>query len=146
MTFPSFGPSPPYNNPPIQPQYYQPSQFFISAITLGQTTTVTTSVNNNFVVGQLVRLLIPQLYGTRELNEALGYVISIPAPNQVVLNIDSSVRVTTFIANPTFPRFKQIEYAQILAVGDTNTGNINANGPANYSTILPGSFIDISPL
>jgi len=37
MTFPYpyTGPIALYNNLPIEPQYYQPSQFFISDITLG---------------------------------------------------------------------------------------------------------------
>ena len=51
MTFPSFGPTPAYNNPPIEPQFYQPSRFVISAISNGNPTTVTTSEENNYVVG-----------------------------------------------------------------------------------------------
>lgn len=80
----------PENNPPITPQYYQPNRFIISSITNGQTTIVTTSVNHNYVVGQEVRLIIPSTYGARQLNETKGLVLSIPAPNQVVLNINSS--------------------------------------------------------
>jgi len=38
-------PIPPYQNLPIESQFYQPSQFFISAISLGTTTTVTTTVD-----------------------------------------------------------------------------------------------------
>ena len=53
-------PTPPYQNPPIEPQFYQPSAFVISAITLGPQTTITTTVNNNYVIGQLCRLIIPQ--------------------------------------------------------------------------------------
>ena len=82
-------PVPPYTNPPIQPYFYQPSQFFISSITLGQTTTVTTTVNHNYVVSQLVRLLIPPQFGCVQLNEASGYVVNIPAANQVTLSIYS---------------------------------------------------------
>ena len=79
-------PIPPYSNPPIQPQFYQPGRFVISNITLGQTTTVTvlpTSFNTvstplNYVVGQLVRLLIPNGYGCTQLNNIPAYVLSIP--------------------------------------------------------------------
>jgi hypothetical protein len=128
-----------YQNPPINPQYYQPSVFNISAISMGQNTTVTTSVNHNYVVGQLIRLLIPQAYGSYQLNEQSGFVTSVPAVNQVVVNILSNNASPFINAGTNTP-------AQIVAVGDVNTGAQNANGPSHYSTILPGSFIDISPL
>ena len=57
--YPYSGPIAPYNNLPIMPQYYAPSQFFISTVTRGQNTTVTTTVSHNYVVGQTVRLIIP---------------------------------------------------------------------------------------
>jgi hypothetical protein len=135
------GPIAPYNNPPINPQYFQPSVFIISAISLGSLTTVTTTVNNNYVVGQLCRLLIPDQYGSRGLNEAEGIVINIPAPNQVTLNI-YSVGVNPFIANPSYGPTKP----QILAIGDYNSGIISATGPSIPSTTIPGAFINISPL
>lgn len=133
-------PVPLYQNVPIQANYYLPSQFFISTITLGTTTTVTTTVNHNYVIGQLVRLLIPYASGCRQLNEMKGYVLSIPSANQVVLNIDSSRNVDKFKTSliTTQP--------QIVAVGNINSGAINTTGINNTSTFIPGSFIDISPL
>src|SRR5580658_9461393 len=83
-------PIPPYSNVPIEPQWYEPSQFFISAITRGWMTTVTTTVDHNYVVGQQVRLVIPPSFGIRQLNEESAYVYSIPAANQVVININST--------------------------------------------------------
>lgn len=141
MSFPSpyLGPIPPYNNVPINAQYYQPSQFFISAMTLGPTTTVTTAKDNNYVIGQLCRLIIPPLNGCSQLNEQTGYVIDIPNPNQVTLAINSQgMNAFTTSTYPTQP--------QILAIGDVNSGNINASGNLNTSTIIPGSYINISPL
>lgn len=138
-------PIPPYSNPPIEPQFFQPSQFVISAISMGATTTVTTAVNNNYVIGQLVRLLLPSKYGADGLNEQTGYVINIPAANQVTINIDS-IGVDPFVSNPTFLPNQSKTPPQIVAVGEVNTGAINANGPAFASTIVPGSFINISPM
>jgi hypothetical protein len=132
------GPVAPYNNVAVNPEYYKPSQFFITAIGLGQTTTITTAVNQNYVIGQLCRLLIPRVNGTRQLNEQLGYVISIPNPNQVVLGIDSSFFDTFVVTTqPTQP--------QIVAVGDVNTGHINDDGNLCTKPWIPGSFRDISP-
>lgn len=135
------GPQPPYTNPPIQPQYFKPSQFIISAITLGQTTTVTTTVNNNYVIGQLCRLLVPTQYGSTQLNEQQGYVISIPASNQVVLAIDSSQNVDAFISSPTYGP----TLPQIVAIGDVNNGQISSTGNKNNFTYISGSFQNISP-
>jgi hypothetical protein len=139
FTFPYPGPVPPYTNVPINAEYYQPSQFFISAITLGTTTLVTTTVNHNYVIGQLTRLWIPQFNGTRELNGQPGYVIGIPNPNQVILDIDSSSY--TLFQTSTYPT-----QPQIVAIGDINSGDINNSGNLQTGTFIPGSFINISPL
>jgi hypothetical protein len=133
------GPVPPYNNVPINSQYFKPSQFFISGITNGQTTTVTTTVDHNYVVGQLVRLIVPRFNAERELNEQSAYVISIPNPNQVELNIDSnSYNIFQTSTYPTQP--------QILAIGDVNSGLISNSGNVNVTTTIAGSYQNISPL
>lgn len=142
MSFPYYpiisGPVAPYNNVAVNPQYYAPRKFLILDITLGQTTTVTTTVDHDYTIGQLVRLIIPQFNGTFQLNGQTGLVIDIPDTDVVILNIDSSFyslfQVSTY---PTQP--------QILAIGDVNSGNINANGNLDTSTDIPGSFINISP-
>ena len=140
MTFPYpySGPIALYNNLPIEPQFYQPSRFVISAISLGPTTTITTTVNNNYVVGQEVRLLIPPSFGSYQLNEQTGFIISIPASDQFVLNIDSSMNVNAFINSSSTTQ------AQCVAMGDLNTGQTNT-GRTNNITYIPGSFINISP-
>lgn len=131
-------PIPPYQNVPINPQYYAPRQYFISAITQGITTIVTTTVNNDYVIGQLVRLIIPFQSGIRGLNGTTGYVISLPSANQVEITINSTQLdpFTTSVA---------LTQPQILAIGDINTGQLNANGPFFTTPAIPGSFIDISP-
>lgn len=139
------GPVPPYSNPPIQPQFFQPSRFVISALTLGQTTTITTSVDHNYVIGQQVRLLIPSKHGSTSLNEQSGIVLSIPASNQVILDINSN-GADPFIATPTFMPFQQQTPSQIIAIGDYNTGLISMSGRSLPTTTIPGSFINISPL
>ena len=133
------GPTPPYNNPPINAQYYLPNVFVIAGVQLGVTTTVTATLPMNYVIGQLVRLLIPFSFGCRQLNEVTGYVISTPSPTQVVLNIDSSQNVDQFVASNAFTQ------AQIVAVGDINTGQVNDHGRWHQKTFIPGSFINISP-
>lgn len=135
-----FGPIAPESNPPINPQFYQPQVFNISSITRGVKTTITTTVNHDYVVGQLVRLVISQPFGSFQLNEQEAYVISIPAANQVVLNLNST-QTNPFISMPS----SNLSQPQIVAVGDVNSGQINGQGRINNGTFIPGSFIDISP-
>jgi hypothetical protein len=136
-------PIPPYQNLPIEPQFYQPSVFVISAITLGITTTITTTVTMNYVVGQLVRLNIPSNYGSYQLNQQTGYVLSVPAANQVVLSINSSVNVSPFAMTPP-PGNVATSPPQIVAVGDINYGYTSSTGSNIPLVTIPGSFINIS--
>jgi hypothetical protein len=130
-------PTPPYSNPPIQPQFYAPSRFSISNISTGNTTVITATANMNYYVGQLVRILIPPAYGIRQLNEQEGYVISLPAPNQVEVNINSNFYDSYVAAvNP--------QSAQILAIGNVNSGATNTSRASNQ-VFINGSFMDISP-
>jgi hypothetical protein len=138
--FPYPGPVPYGTNFPINAQYFQPSRFVISNVTLGETTTITTTTNMNYVIGQLCRLIIPPSFGCYQLNESEGYVISIPAANQVVLEINSSENVGAYQASSA------TTVAQILAIGDINQGIISSTGANIPSTNIPGAFINISPL
>lgn len=142
MTSPASGsvisyPVPAYFNVPIEPQYYLPNFFFITAIILGIQTIVTTSIDHNYVIGNQVRLIIPPTFGTRGLNEKSALVIDIPALNQVTLNI-SSIGMDAFISSSATTK------AQIIAIGDINSGQINTN-PLNLNLNIPGSFQNISP-
>lgn len=134
-------PIPAYQNVPPEPEFYQPSRFVIEDIDLGQETTVTTTEDHNYVIAQECRLIIPSAFGSYQLNEVKGNVLSIPSSNQVVLSIDSSRNVDAYIASSvTYPCV-----AQIIAIGDYNSGQQNTNGRINQLTYIPGSFINISP-
>lgn len=132
------GPIAPQNNPTIEPENFKPSVFVISAISMGQTTTITTSTDNNYVIGQQVRLLIPTPFGAYGLNNAIGYVISLPASNQATINI-SSAGMDAFVASPIY----YTTSPQVIAVGDFNSGVISSTGRIT-STVIPGSFQNIS--
>lgn len=138
MTVISF-PVPAYSNVPIQPQNYQPRQFFIENVALGIRTLVTTTADTDFVVGQLIRLIIPPQFGCTQLNEVLGYVLAMPTPSQLYLDIDSSQNVDPFQSSSASTQ------PQVLPVGDINTGATNNNGRMNNGTFIPGSFKNVSP-
>jgi hypothetical protein len=138
MGSPFPGPTPAYTNPPIQPLNYKPRRFVISAISLGVQTLVTTDLPMNYVIGQLVRLLIPNGYGSLQLNNVDGYVIGIPAANQVLLDINSSQNVNQFV------NIDGTQQPQIIPVGDVNSGVISSTGSFVPSAAIPGAFINIS--
>jgi len=143
MSFPPLlGPIAPERNPTIEPQFYQPSVFEITALTRGRSTTITTSTDHNYVVGQQVRLNVPNFYGTFQISGLQGIVTSIPADDQAVVNIDST-NFNVFISNPSYGPTKP----QIWAIGDVNTGQIISTG--RNSTLsqltIQGSFENISP-
>ncbi len=133
-------PIPLYSNPPIQSNFYQPNLFVISGVSLGINTTISTSVAHNFVIGQLVRLLIPSSFGCIQLNETQGYVLSIPTSTQVLVGINSSQNVDAYISSSS------TTVAQIFSIGDVNTGQTNNNGINSTLNYIPGSFLNISPL
>lgn len=130
-------PIPAYSNVPIAPQNYQPSRFVISTITRGLNTTVTTTTDLNYVIGQLVRFIIPPSFGITQLNEQQGYVISVPSSTQVIVDIDSRF-MNGYISSSATTK------AQILAIGSINDGRVNSSGRTNNGTFILGSFINIS--
>lgn len=131
-------PTPLYATYPIQQYFYNPSQYFISNITLGIVTVVTTTENVNYFIGQVVRLIIPPANGCRQLNGKQGVVISIPTANQVEISINSSVNVDVFVTS------LESNQPQILAIGDINSGQTNLT-PSNQNVSIPGAFINVSP-
>lgn len=135
------GPNALYRNIPIEPEYFQPSVFVILNILRGQTTTVTTTTDNNYVIGQLVRFLLPAAFGIRQINEQLAYVIATPAVNQFVADLDS-LHFDPFIPIP----LSATTLPQVVAVGDINTGVISSTGRVVPSSTIPGAFINISPI
>ncbi len=115
----------------LYPYLYFPGTAFISAITLGTSTTIDTTSAHNFRIGQEVAFRIPSQWGTVELNSVpntvspvsplYGYVTAVTDFNTVVVNIDSS-SMTAFTVNQLVNSLKGLSYPQIVAVGDVNTG------------------------
>lgn len=118
-------PIPLYANVPIHAEYYEPRRFVITAIDLGQTTTVTTSEDHDYVVGQQVRLLIPVDFGSYQLNSKQGIVRSIPTSTQVEVEINS-YNTNAFVATPytaTITGATQATNAVLTATNSFRVGN-----------------------
>ena len=129
----------------LYPYLYQPGVAYINAITTGATTTVTTTTANNFVVGQEVAFRIPQAYGTTQLNSLpdvlipgspiYGYVQSVTNAFTFVVSINST-GYTASATNQSFASMVGQTFAQVLAVGDVNTGGWPYTGGALYPSPL----------
>ena len=132
-------PLPAYQNVPIRADFYNPSRFVIGDITLGILTTVTATADMNYVLGQEVRLLVPNSFGSYQLNNRTGFVVDIPSSDSVTISIDSSQNVDLFTASSARTQ------PEILAIGDVNLGVTNSQGQVNNGTYVPGAFIDVSP-
>lgn len=119
-------------------QVYTPFVCDISAVaSAGADTLVTTAIDHAFVIGNLIRFQIPQQYGMRQLNQLEAYVISVPAANQLLMNIDT--RAFDPFVIPTLPQFVVIDPAQTIPVGDANSGTLAPGGILSLRTI-PGAY------
>ncbi len=153
----------------LYPYLYFPGETVISAITTGTTTTIDTTSAHNFVVGQEVAFRVPAVWGTTQLNSLpnltvpgqpiYGYVVAVTDYNTVVVSIDSS-SYTAFNSNQTYASATGLTYAQIVAVGDVNSGGVAISsgsqlypapqyspiGTTNVSTIngpaIRGAFVN----
>lgn len=134
------GPIAPENNPPIHPEWYASRAYSIEAIAQGITTLITTTDDHDYVVGQTVRTVIPSFYGMRELNGVLSYIISIPSPDQFVIDVDSTL-FNAFIPDPSYG--PTLPY--VMPVGDVNSGYLSNTGRSVSFVGILGSFINISP-
>lgn len=130
----------------LYPFLYEPGVSFISAITTGTTTTVSTTDPHNLVVGQEIGFRIPSAYGTTQLNELPNntipgspvyyYVTAINSNTQFVCNANST-GFTAFATNQTVASMVGQSLPQVVAVGDVNSGGTAYSGGALYP---PPSF------
>jgi hypothetical protein len=130
----------------LYPYLYAPGVNVISGITTGTTTTIDTTNAHNFVVGQEVAFRVPSAWGTIQLNSLpntvipgspiYGFVVSVTDYNTVVVNINST-GYTPFNSNQAFTSTPGLQYPQIVAVGDVNTGGVQIS--AN-SALYPPPF------
>lgn len=126
----------------LYPFLYAPGVSFIEAITTGSTTSIVTTTPHNLVVGQEVAFRIPTLWGTTQLNSLpnsslpgspiYGYVVTVTDAQTVVVNINST-GYTAFTTNITVANTPGLTPAQMIAVGDVNSGGVAiSSGSALY--------------
>lgn len=117
----------------LVPQLFSPRSRFITALTLGASTSVVTSVDHGYGVGEFITLAIPAAFGTSEINGLSGRISSITSANEFVVEIDSAAASAfAFPASASVPF--SFAYAvpagdQVpLALGNTFPGSIRNEG------------------
>jgi len=124
------------------PNLYLPGDNYIASITLsGTNVVVATTSNHNFVVGQEIAFRIPSAFGSTQLNSLpnnlipgspIYYYVSAVGSNTSFTCTALSAGVTAFNSNPTVASVPGLTWAQVLAVGDVNTGGTPYSGGALY--------------
>jgi len=159
----SGSPSGAYVKKVLYPFLYSPEVSYITAVSTGTTTVVSTTAPHNLVVGQEVAFRIPSAWGITQLNSlpnnslpgspVYGYVTVVNSSTQVTVNINSSA-YTAYTSNVAVSSVPGLSFPQMLAVGDVNTGGVAYSGGALYpspsvngvSTIngpaISGSFVN----
>ncbi len=140
----------------LYPDLYVPYGVNITAVSTGTTTTITTAVNHGFVVGQEVFFVLPQVsstawgmnqldtfaFNTANVVPQQAYVTSVPAANQIVVNVNST-GFTAFAFPTSAQAALGITFPQVLGIGDQNSGATNAVTPLPFvppAITIPGAF------
>jgi hypothetical protein len=133
----------PFNLGTFNSGTYTPLISDITAISNGQTTTVTTSDESSFVVGQEVQFFIPFQWGIQQLNLQTGYVTAIGSSTQFTVNIDSTFYDAFITPSPS--TYVVIDPAQVAGIGDANTGYLAPGGIPPIPMTIPGAFENQPP-
>jgi hypothetical protein len=124
---------------------YAPQVNTPATITTGATTTISTTFNHNFVVGQQIAFHIPPAWGITELNSSAslgsplyGYVTSITDNLTFVCNINS-LGFTAYNTNQPVASVPGMSTPTVCPVGDINTGGwpITATSALYPSPLFP---------
>ena len=130
---------------------YVPEGTTITAVSTGTTTTVTTAINHKFVVGQEVAFVVPSQWGMTQLDSQnylkqyfvpqQAYVTSIPNPNQIVVNVNST-GYTAFSYPTSATAALGLTFPQVVAIGDQNSGGTLVPPIATVppAITIPGAF------
>ena len=125
----------------LYPFLYSPEVSFITAVSTGSTTVVSTTAPHNLVLGQSVAFRIPSAWGITQLNSlpnilipgqpVYGFVSVVNSSTQVTVAINSSA-YTAYTSNVAVASVPGLTPPQMLAVGDVNTGGVAYSGSVLY--------------
>lgn len=113
---------------------FEPVKVGIKDVTRAIRALVTTVIPHTFVIGLLVRFVVPTPYGINQMNGEKGYVISVPTNNTFLVSLD------TRLYDPFNPVGISAQNPIILPIGGINTG-ITGTPPFTQEEVgIPGQF------
>jgi hypothetical protein len=126
----------------LYPVLYAPGVAFPWTITVSNGVgTVNTTAPHNFQIGQQIAFRIPSAYGAQQLNslpdtlipgQSLYYYVA-TVPTATSFTFTGAPAITAFnVALPAFTSFPGLKFAQVVAVGDINSGGYPYSGSALY--------------
>jgi hypothetical protein len=125
----------------LYPTLYEPGVAYPYSISVSAgVCTVVTTAPHNFKQGQEIAFRIPKAYGAQNLNSlpnvnipgSPNYLYVSSVANATTFTFNSPALSTAFNLNQTFASFPGLKFAQVLAVGDVNTGGDQYSGGALY--------------
>lgn len=102
---------------------YQPAMRIVTGITNAVTPTVTTSFDHDYLVGLIVRMLVPREFGMVQLNSLVGEIVGVPTDDTFVIDINT-LAFDTFInaiSDPNDIPWYLNDYASVVPVGEDNS-------------------------
>ena len=130
---------------PYNPIFY-PRHRTITKVTKAASAVVTMSVTHGYTVGQVVRFIVPDIYGMVELNGLQGTITAIntttTSGNTITVDIDSSA-FTTF----AYPASSNNAFSQalVIPVGENTatalSNGLNILGDATVNTATKGLIL-----
>lgn len=126
---------------PFDPIFY-PRRRFITSVTTGSTTVVKMSVTHGYKVGQLVRFVVPDVFGMTQLNGLTGSITAIntttTSGNTITVNIDSSsFTAFAYPASTLVP----ISFAEVIPVGEDTAAALAAGVDILTDATINTAFI-----
>lgn len=126
----------------LAPNLYLPGDDFISSLTLsGTNVVVNTTANHNYVVGQEIAFRIPSAFGSTQLNSLpnntipgspIYYYVTAVTSNTQFTCTALSAGVTALNTNQPVANVPGLNWPQVVAVGDVNSGGTSYSGGALY--------------
>lgn len=137
----------------LYPYIYEPGVAYISSVTTGASTTIKTTANHNFVVGQQIAFRVPAAYGFTAFNALPNasipgspvyyYVSAVTSNNEFVVSVNST-GFAAFNSNQPVSSVPGLQMPQVIAVGDVNTGGFPYTGGALYPSPIFGGVSSIN--
>ncbi len=104
----------------------------IAGITNAFPSTVTTTINHQYIVGTIVRLDISLTGGMRQANQKTGTILTVPTPTTFTIDIDTT-KFDAFSVPSQFP--PGYNDSQVVPVGEISSiltaATVNALGPVS---------------